>query len=170
MRTVIDCCRHLPFDEALAVADSALQDVDVSLADLMDAAHSSPRTGRSRVLRVLSHADPGSANSFESALRALCIEAGLEVEAQGDIGGVGVCDIVDRRRMLAIEGESFAYHGSEKAFEKDVRRYTAFGRRGWLVIRFTVNDVLTNPSYVSRVLSDVMACRPVVSARRLARA
>jgi len=58
VRTVIDCLRWLPFDEALAVADSAL---DVSLEALADAARRSPRTGRSRVLRVLRYADSRAA-------------------------------------------------------------------------------------------------------------
>lgn len=167
LRTVVDCCRVLPFDEALAVADSALQDPEVTLPGLRREAEASSRNGRSRALRVLSYADPGAANSFESVLRALCIEAGLDVEAQVAIGDIGICDMADRSRMIAIEGESFRYHGSEQMFEKDVRRYTAFGRLGWLVLRFTVDDVIDRPAYVLEVLRDVLAIRPVVSARQL---
>ena len=165
IRTVIDCCRELPFDEALAVADSALRSRDVTVDRLVAAAERSSRKGRSRVLRVLTYADAGADNSFESVLRALCIEAGLDAKAQVKIGAIGRCDIADRSRMIAIEGESFRYHGSESAFEKDVRRYTGFGRLGWLVLRFTVDDVINRPSYVLEVLRDVMTIRPVVSAR-----
>jgi len=163
IRTVIDCCRALPFDEALAVADSSLRSPEVSMDKLVEAAEQSSRKGRSRVLRVLAHANPGAANSFESVLRALCIEAGLDVEAQVEIGDIGRCDIADQSRMIVVEGESFRYHGSESAFEKDVRRYTAFGRLGWLVLRFTVDDVINRPSYVLNVLRDVIEIRPVVS-------
>ena len=72
IRTVSDCLRLLPFDEALGVADSALRDPDVTLERLRAAAAASPRTGRSRVERVVAHADAGAANTFESSLRALC--------------------------------------------------------------------------------------------------
>jgi len=77
VRTVIDCLRLLPFDEALGIADSALRDPAVTMDALLKAAHASPRTGRSKVLLVLSHADSGADNTFESSLRALCIEAGF---------------------------------------------------------------------------------------------
>jgi len=97
IRTVIDCARTLPFDEALAVADAALNDPDVSRDALMAEALASPRTGRARVVRVVQHADPGADNSFESVLRALCIDAGFEVETQVQIGDLGWCDIADRR-------------------------------------------------------------------------
>jgi hypothetical protein len=97
IRTVIDCARTLPFDEALAVADAALNDPDVSRDALMADALASPRTGRARVVRVVQHADPGVDNSFESVLRALCIDAGFEVETQMQIGDLGWCDIADRR-------------------------------------------------------------------------
>ena len=162
IRTVIDCLRVLPFDEALGVADSALKDPDVTREKLVEAASASPRTGRSRVLRVLGYADRNAANTFESALRALCIEVGLEVEAQVKIGDVGICDIADRTRRIAIEGDSYRYHSTPSAFRKDVRRYTKFARLGWLVLRFTVEDVLETPDYVREVLHDVIRIRPVV--------
>ena len=41
--------------------------------------------GAERVRRVLTHADGRSANPFESVLRALCIEAGLQVVPQAPI-------------------------------------------------------------------------------------
>jgi len=162
IRTVIDCLRALPFDEALGLADSALRDPEVTRDKLAAAATASPRTGRSRVQRVLRYADPGAANTFESSLRALCIEVGLDVGAQVKIGDVGVCDIADRSRMLVIEGDSYRYHSRPAAFRKDVRRYTSFGRLGWLVLRFTVEDVLETPEYVLGVLRDVMRVRPIV--------
>lgn len=159
VRTVIDCCRDLPFDEALAVTDQALRDPDVTIEALMAAALSSPRTGRARVLRVLGYADPRAYNTFESVLRALCIEAGLDVEPQVQIDDVGACDVGDRSLMIAIEAESYRYHSSELAFQRDATRYAEFTRREWLVLRFTLDDVLERPDHVRAVLSDVAAIR-----------
>ena len=80
LRTVLDCARQLPFDEALAVADSALRSGQVTREELAELHVRG--AGASAVRRVLLHADGRAANPFESVLRALCIEAGLVVEAQ----------------------------------------------------------------------------------------
>ena len=68
VRTVIDCCLDLPFDEALAVFDSSwragLKPREVQLAALR-----LPRRPRDRVLAVARAADERAANPFESVLR-----------------------------------------------------------------------------------------------------
>jgi hypothetical protein len=82
-RTVIDCARLLPFDEALAIADSALRSGFVTREELTEA--DVRGAGALAVRRVVRHADPRAANPFESVLRALCLEAGLSVEPQGEV-------------------------------------------------------------------------------------
>jgi hypothetical protein len=87
IRTVVDCARVLPFDEALAVADSALRSGKVRRAALMAAASTSPRTGRTAVLPVARTASAKSANPFESALRAIALDVpGLHAVPQGRRG------------------------------------------------------------------------------------
>jgi hypothetical protein len=65
VRTVLDCASSLPFDEGLAVADSALRSGLVTPDALTTAAEEHPRRGRARVLRVARLASPLSANPFE---------------------------------------------------------------------------------------------------------
>ena len=65
LRTVLDCATALPFDEALAVADSALYWNLVTRAELLMAASASSRTGRQRRSRIAAHADARAANAFE---------------------------------------------------------------------------------------------------------
>jgi hypothetical protein len=77
LQTVLDCAAEMPFDEALAVADSALAFCLVNRGALLAAALASPRTGRGRRLRVARHADGRSANAFESRLRAIVLDAGM---------------------------------------------------------------------------------------------
>ncbi len=87
VRTVLDCAAELPFDEALAVADSALRSGDVSREQLEAALRTdSPDALR----RVAAHATALAANPFESVLRAILIEAGMSVVPQWatEIGGV----------------------------------------------------------------------------------
>ena len=74
VRTVVECARVLPFDEALAVADSALRSGKVRRADLIAAAAASPRTGRAAAERVARAASAKAANPFESVLRAIALE------------------------------------------------------------------------------------------------
>ena len=80
--TLAMCGRRLPFDEALAVADSALRDgFPVARLRAMAAAARGP--GSARLRRVAAHADGRSDNPFESVLRAIAIDVpGLEVEPQ----------------------------------------------------------------------------------------
>lgn len=51
-RTVADCARWLPFDEALAVADSAMR-AGLTRRDLLAAVEALPRTGRERARWVV---------------------------------------------------------------------------------------------------------------------
>ena len=169
VRTVIDCARVLPFDQALAIADSALRSHRVGRASLLEAASSSPRTGRAAALRVVRAADGRDANPFESVLRAIALGVpGLHVVAQGAVGTIGHADLTDARLRIALEAESFEFHALAEAFRHDVRRYTAMTRLGWLVLRFLWDDVMHRPAYVRAVLHDVVelrACEQAVRGR-----
>lgn len=159
-RTVVDCARALPFDEALAVADSALRSGTVTREQLERAATRSPRTGRERALRVVGAATPQAANPFESVMRAIAREVpGLVVVPQGEVGVIGHADLTDARLRIAIECDSYEFHALPEAFRYDVRRYTAMVREGWLVVRFVWEDVMRNPQEVRAVLVDVVAWR-----------
>ncbi|MBE3074365.1 MAG: hypothetical protein IMZ75_05395, partial [Actinobacteria bacterium] len=61
IQTVLDCARWLPFDAALAIADSALRHRSVTLAELLTAHDSFRGHGRQHVLRVLEAADARAA-------------------------------------------------------------------------------------------------------------
>jgi very-short-patch-repair endonuclease len=160
LKTIIDCARTLPFDEALSVADSALRSGKVRKLDLVAAAESSPRTGRAAALAVARAADGGAANPFESVLRAIALGVrGLHVQPQGAVGSIGHADLVDAALRVAIEAESFEFHALPEAFRYDVRRYTAMTRLGWLVVRFVWEDVMERPAYVRAVLEDIVSLR-----------
>lgn len=162
--TVVDCARTLPFDEALAVADSALRHGHVRRAQLVAAAEAVPTTGRRAALRVAREADGRAANPFESVLRAIALEVrGLTLEPQVTIrapGFVGRPDLVDRRRRLVVEADSFGFHASRAALRRDCRRYTALTLLGWRVVRFAWEDVMFEAAYVRDCL-DQLASVPV---------
>lgn len=142
-QTVVDCAKALPFDAALAVADSALRSEGVDRYQLLLAAQASSRPGRARAIEVIEAADAGAANPFESVLRSVALQVpGLSVETQGKIDGVGFVDLLDRRLGIVVEAESFEFHGTLKALRRDVKRYTALTRRGYTVLRFLWEEAM----------------------------
>ncbi len=160
VKTVIDCARAYAYDEALCVADSALRAGDVTKDQLLSAALASPRTGRAQAVRVASFADGRADNPFESCARAICHDvAGLSVDLQVTIPGVGRVDLADRELQIIIECDSFEFHSERAALRKDIRRYTEAARRGWVVLRFSWEQVMSDQAYVRRVLEDVVQLR-----------
>lgn len=153
VRTVLDCARSLPFGEALAVADSALRSRIVDRAELVTAGRQLRRAGRTRVLRVAELADARSESVLESMLRAVLIEAGLDmfvpqVLIEDHDGFSARVDLADPVRHLVIEADSFEFHGTRKALARDCRRYVSLVIRGWTVLRFSWEDVIHDPEWV----------------------
>ena len=163
LRTVIDCAQRLPWDVALTVADSALRSGAVTHEDLLNAAEAAPARHRRRVYGVAAAADARSAGPFESVLRAIALQVpGLDVVPQVLVGRrdlIGQVDLADVRLGIVIEAESWAFHGNRTAFDKDVRRYTAMTREGWMVLRFLWDEVMREPDHVRSVLQDAVRLR-----------
>lgn len=157
VRTVMDCCVSLPFREALAVADSALRQVD---ADQLLTAAARPGPGRRRRLKVVAAADPRSANAFESALRGSLLDVNIVLTPQLDVptpGGTFRVDLADARRRVAVEADSFAWHGGRDALRRDCHRYDELARADWRVLRFSWEHVMFEPDWVTSVVADVLA-------------
>ena len=135
----------LPFDEALAVADSALRARALDARRLAAAAAGLRGTGARRARRVAAHADGRAANPFESVLRALTIEEGFDLTPQLQIADSGLFAIVDlgsEELRLAVEADGFEHHGTRKGLRKDCRRHTEFAVFGWSSLRFSFEDVM----------------------------
>lgn len=165
VRTVIDCAARLPFDEALAVADSALRDGGVSRAELTRAVAEMPARGpRRRVSRVVELADGQAANPFESVLRAIALSVpGLNVVPQVRITRngrwLGRVDLADLVLKIVLEADSYEFHGEGELFEKDCVRYDELVADGWLVLRFPWRRVMTKPGWVAEMIAAAVAIR-----------
>lgn len=153
--TLRDCLRMLPFDEALAIADSALRAGDRNALALAVAEIHGP--GRPQAQRVAELARAEAANPFESVLRAIAVEVpGLRVEPQALITSTSPWsrpDLVDRALRIVIEADSFEWHGNRTALARDARRYNLLVADGWLVLRFAWEDVMFDAAYVHGVLA-----------------
>lgn len=169
-RTVMDCAKSRPFDEGLAVADSALRHGNVTKGLLRRLADRVPTVGRPRCIRVAREANGRAANAFESALRAISLDVrGLDMQPQVTIdedGFLGRPDLVDLNRRIVAEADSFEFHGGRQALSRDCERYTALAVRGWLVLRFSWENVMFEPAYVTDCFRRVVQERPLRHATR----
>ena len=161
LRTILDCATSLPFPSALAIADSALRLGVVEQDELVAAATRAQGPGRRAKLAVAKHADGRAENPFESGLRAIVIGSGVTgFEPQVPITTPRLSarvDLADRRRKIVLEADSYGFHSSREALERDCRRYDELTLAGWLVLRFAWEHVMFEADWVSTVVQE--ACR-----------
>jgi very-short-patch-repair endonuclease len=170
LRTVLDCAATLPFAEGLAIADSALRTGVLGPAELAAAADRWRGPGAPTVRRVTAAADGLADNPFESALRATALDAGcfgFRPQVPVPAGRGTRVDLGDAALKVALEADSFAWHGSRAALARDCRRYDELVRCGWVVLRFAWEHVMLEPEWVAQVVSDVVADRRTGRTRRL---
>jgi very-short-patch-repair endonuclease len=134
------------------VADSALQLKFVHPDELVAAARDRRGPGRSACLRVAAWADREAHNAFESVLRGTLIDAGItDLVPQLAVAlprFTAHLDLGDAARRIAVEADSFTYHSTREAFSRDCERYDELVAAGWLVLRFTWEQVMFRPAWV----------------------
>lgn len=161
--TVLDCAMHLLFGEALAIADSAVRTGKVRPEALKEGAAALRGAGRRAAIRVVEAADGRSASALESMLRARVIEAGIGgFVPQYRISGQSFAARVDLGNPLlriAIEADSFAFHGTRGALRRDCRRYVNLAMCGWLLLRYSWEDVMLDEGWVGESLAAVVEPR-----------
>lgn len=169
LRTVVDCARDLPSKDALAVADSALRHGAVTEAELRTAIHDLPRKGRGAAEAVLREASGRAANPFESALRALALEAvGPLFEPQVELvvdGHMMRPDLVCEELRIVVEADSFEFHTSRHQLVKDCHRYDELVLDGWLVLRFTWDHVMSHDAWVISTIRRATTMQRLLLAR-----
>ena len=163
VRTVVDCARILPFGEALAVADAALASGMMRRQQLFAATTAMRGPGRPNARRVAANATAQADSFLESMLRALLVTSGIEgfepqvlVEEGSFRARV---DLGHREARLAVEADGYQFHGSRSDFAADCRRYDELVAAGWLVLRFTYEQVLSYPDWVVATIRRALAQR-----------
>ncbi len=105
------------------------------------------------------------ANRFERRLAALLVRGGLEapvrqfeIELEGRPDARPDLAYPDLR--IAIEADSYRWHGSRSSWEHDLERRTALAAAGWLVLHFSWRDLVGRPQFVvGAVGRTVESCR-----------
>lgn len=149
--TVLMCARDLDHATALAVADSALRHGDVAQDELVAAA----RTWPSHVQTLVAQANGQAANPFESVLRSVALDCGVDLVPQYRIQvgrNVFHPDLADPIAGIVVEADSWGFHAEREDHERDCRRYSLLTADGWRVLRFTYDQVMHRPEHVQLVL------------------
>ncbi|MDQ0673582.1 hypothetical protein QFZ36_001143 [Pseudarthrobacter siccitolerans] len=154
---VCQSLRCLPPLEGLTIAESAVKKGLVQLPELRERFPAA----REKALRgLVAKIRPQSGSIIETMARYLLEEAGLTVELQVKIPGMGHLDLlVDG--MLGIEADGYAYHSSRAAYREDRRRWNITVIRGVPVLRVTFEMLLTEPrKFVQMVHQALSTYRP----------
>jgi very-short-patch-repair endonuclease len=57
-------------------------------------------------------------------------------------------DLGDREHRVALEADSFEFHGTRDALKRDAERYGELAVEGWTVVRFSYEHVMSRQDYV----------------------
>ncbi|MFG1887339.1 endonuclease domain-containing protein [Micromonospora sp. NPDC049051] len=163
VRTAFDLGRQLPRAVALVAVDALLHRRVVKLSALSSHLEAHGRwPGTAQLREVLALAEPLSESPMETRLRLVLHDAGLPpLAAQHDVYGthaqrgrvfLGRVDLAYPRWRVAIEYEG-DHHRERTHFQRDVARLNALREAGWLVLRFTVDDVLRHPARIVRLVT-----------------
>ena len=157
-----NCCLDLPFDEALSVLDSGPR-AGLSRRGVVAAAAALGPRHRARVLAVERFASAKAANPFESVLRAIALSfTEKHWDPQHRIRYDDFCARVDLAHDdlgIVLEADSFEFHGERAAVSRDCERHDELVARGWLVLRFTWEQVVLRPEWVAGVIERTVRWR-----------
>ena len=98
---------------------------------------------------------------LETVARLQLIDMGLTPEVGVWIEGVGEVDMIILD-FIVIEVDGWAFHSSKEQREKDLKRDRELLRRGYVVLRFTYDNVM-NGDFAREVPESVKAIRGLVS-------
>lgn len=140
-------------DAALVTIDSALAARRVTV-DQIRACVRGPR--QVRALIALRQADGRSQSPTETLARLALTRAGLPTEPAVRIPGVGWVDLLVAGRIV-VELDGFAYHSGRAEYREDRRRDRELVRQGYIVLRFTYEDVIRDPQTVVRAVLATLA-------------
>ncbi len=138
LHALVAVLRCLETLDAVVVVDSALRQGAVRRRAL-DSQLRGPGSVEAR--RRLGLSDARSGSVIETVARLALRQAGLSVDCQVVVPGVGRVDLVVDG-WLVVELDGFTYHADRDRYRNDRRRTNALVVRGYRVLRFSYEDVM----------------------------
>lgn len=143
------CC---PGPVSVAMVDAALRMRLVEPCEV-EALLCGPGSPRARAL--LGRADPRSRSGIETLARMALQDAGHPVRAGVWIDDVGEVDLLIGH--VVVECDGFAYHSGRHEYREDRRRDRELVARGYVVLRFTYEEIVRDPYIVVRAVERALA-------------
>lgn len=160
--TVLDCMGWLSLGRARVLADRAVQQRWITMADVDRRLREQRGRWGNRQIRLLAPfigdgADAESERRLQRMLRNANVTgwiAHLPFVAGGRRFEI---DIAFPELKLAIEIDGYAYHSSDDRFQRDRTKQNALIAAGWRVLRFTWADLDDRPGYVLAQILQLLA-------------
>jgi predicted transcriptional regulator of viral defense system len=155
-RTLLDLASSLPgraLERALDEAEIK-QLYDRRELEAMARAHAGER-GAGALAEALAHAagTTPTKSELEELVLALCDDHGIErPQVNAEIAGLEV-DFVFVDRKLVVEADSWQFHRSRRAFERDRERDAILARAGYRTLRFTHRQLTREPALVATTIT-----------------
>lgn len=140
---------------AAVIVESAIKQKKTTVRHLRDQLQGH-RTGKARSVLDLIVGDAGSA--IEVVARLLFMRAGIHVDSQVELPGVGWVDFL-LEGTLVVEVDGFTYHSSREAYRRDRRRDNAVILLGYKRLRFTYEDIMYRRDLVLEQVLQVLSGR-----------
>jgi very-short-patch-repair endonuclease len=109
-----------------------------------------------RIREGIGRIEPRAQSGTETRVRRFLERMGVRVEAQWEVGGVGFTDMRVGERLI-IECDSAAYHTDPEAYAEDRRRDQILIALGYVVLRFTWEDVIQRWTRTQRLLCSIIS-------------
>lgn len=149
---LLHALRCLPWRESLVMVDCAVGRGDMTL-DFLRQRLPGKRNGRAR--QVLGWVDRGAESMLETLARTYFRQAGIRVETQVYVDGVGYVDLLlEGRLIVELDGRQ---HGEWSQVKKDQRRNNASVIQGFTVLRYYYDDVVHRPELMVAEVLAVLA-------------
>ena len=107
-----------------------------------------PVKGCRRLMRILSGDDPMLLSRLEAAYLRILRRGRLELPVTNQHLSEGYVDCRWAHLRLIVELDSYRFHGSRHAWERDRERDRAARRRGEELVRYTPEDIFKHPDEV----------------------
>lgn len=154
---LVHALRCLPPIEAAVIVESSLRRRDTVRGVLLDRLVGD-RNGKTR--KALALVTGCAESAIEVVARVLFRGAGFYVETQAQIDGVGRVDFLVEG-FLVIEIDGAAYHSDRKALRRDLLRNNMTIAGGYLVLRYSYEDIMFNQEFVLNQVRHVLSGRVI---------
>jgi very-short-patch-repair endonuclease len=145
----------LPPIEALVIVDGALRTRKVSAPEIRKRIVGPDSVRRHGVLEL---ADGRAESPIETVARIAIRAAGFSVDCQVYIPDVGRVDLLIDD-WLVIEIDGYAHHSSREQFRNDRRRANLLAEKGYVLLRFSYDDVMHRGEQMVALIRFVHASR-----------